>query len=127
MRNPSGTRKTFTGVRYTLPDFRPTCITMPKPGNRAANRLVIRFVKARLKAATHLLRNRIRMMGASRIARSGMTDAAITMADYLYCRLCSVSTGCTLGRKTSVATPTSELADKLLAVRNCLHRRNQVG
>jgi hypothetical protein len=27
---------------------------MPKPGNRAAKRLVIRFVKARLKAATHL-------------------------------------------------------------------------
>jgi hypothetical protein len=41
-----------------LPDFRPTCVRMPKPGNRPANRLVIRFVTAKLKAATHRLRNR---------------------------------------------------------------------
>src|ERR1700737_3930303 len=52
---------------------------MPKPGNREANRLVIRFVTARLKAATHLLRKRIRRIGASRITRSAMTDAVITM------------------------------------------------
>src|SRR5437588_11592133 len=45
---------------------------MPKPGNRSANRLVIRFVTAKLKAATQRLRNRIRRMGASRIARSEM-------------------------------------------------------
>src|ERR1700686_3047319 len=50
---------------------------MPKPGNLLANRLVIRFVMARLNAATHLLRNRIRRIGASRIARSDMTHVAI--------------------------------------------------
>jgi hypothetical protein len=48
---------------------------MPKPGNLAANWLVIRFVTAKLKAATQRLRNRIRRMGASRIARSEMTTA----------------------------------------------------
>src|SRR4029077_5056296 len=42
---------------------------MPKPGNRAANRLVMRFVTAKLKAATQRLRSRIRRMGASRITR----------------------------------------------------------
>jgi hypothetical protein len=77
MRNPSGVRNTFTGVLSALPDFRPTCVSMPKPGNRAANRLVIRFVTARLKAAIQRLRNRIRRIGASRIIRSKMTDAAI--------------------------------------------------
>src|ERR1017187_6225523 len=51
---------------------------MPKPGNRAANRLVKRFVTARLKAATHLLQNLIRRMGVSRIARSEITHAVIT-------------------------------------------------
>jgi hypothetical protein len=45
---------------------------MPKPGNRSANRLVIRFVTAKLKAATQRLRNLIRRKGASRIARSEM-------------------------------------------------------
>jgi len=51
---------------------------MPKPGNRAANRLVIRLVTAKLKAATQRLRNRIRRIGASRIARSEMTAVMIT-------------------------------------------------
>src|ERR1700735_4942329 len=53
---------------------------MPKPGNRAANRLVIRFVTARLKAAAHRLRNRISRIGASRIARSRTTARVIGMA-----------------------------------------------
>src|SRR5580658_2002493 len=52
---------------------------MPKPGNRAANRLVIRFVTARLKAATQRLRNRIRRTGATRIARSKMNAMAIVV------------------------------------------------
>jgi hypothetical protein len=52
---------------------------MPKPGSREANRLVIRFVMAKLKAATHLLRNRIRRIGTSRIARSELINAAMTM------------------------------------------------
>ena len=46
---------------------------MPKPGAR----LVFRFVIAKLKAAAHLLLNWIRRIGASRIIRSKMTDAAI--------------------------------------------------
>ena len=50
---------------------------MPKPGNRAANRLVMRFVTAKLKPATHLVRNLIRRTGASRIARSNMTAVMI--------------------------------------------------
>jgi len=66
--------------RTTLPDFRPTCVRIPNPDNRAANRLVIRFVMAKLKAATHRLRKRIRRMGASRLARSEMIHAVITMA-----------------------------------------------
>jgi hypothetical protein len=45
----------------------------------AANRLVIRFVMTKLKPATHLLRNRFRRMGARRIARNEMTDAAMTI------------------------------------------------
>jgi hypothetical protein len=52
---------------------------MPKTGNRAANRLVIRFVMAKLKAATDRLRNRIRRMGASKSTRSERTHAVITM------------------------------------------------
>ena len=68
----------MTGVRYTLPDFRPTCVRMPKLGNRAANRLVIRFVTAKLKAATQRLQNRIKKTGASRSASRETTDAAIT-------------------------------------------------
>jgi hypothetical protein len=56
---------------------------MPKPGSRLANRPVIRFRIVRLKAATHLLRNRIRRIGASRISRSAMTNAANVMTDYL--------------------------------------------
>jgi hypothetical protein len=46
--------------------------------SRAANLLVMRFVTAKLNAATHRLRNRIRRMGASRIARSKMTAVMIT-------------------------------------------------
>jgi hypothetical protein len=38
----------------------------------------MRFVTAKLNAATHRLRNRIRRMGASRIARSKMTAVMIT-------------------------------------------------
>jgi len=56
---------------------------MPKPGNRAANRLVMRFVTARLKAATHLLRNLIRRVGASTSTRSERTHAVIGMFNYL--------------------------------------------
>jgi hypothetical protein len=56
---------------------------MPKPGNWPANLLVMRFVTAKLKAATHLLRNRIRRMGASRIARIEMTAVMIGMSNYL--------------------------------------------
>src|SRR5260370_30317609 len=56
---------------------------IPKPGSRAANRLVIRFVTARLKAATQRLRNRIRRIGASKIARSKMTAVMIGMFNYL--------------------------------------------
>jgi quinol monooxygenase YgiN len=52
---------------------------MPKPGKRSAKRLVIRFVTAKLKAATHRLRNRIRRMGASSIARIEMTVVVIGM------------------------------------------------
>src|SRR5438876_12444891 len=54
---------------------------MPKPGNRSANRLVIRFVTARLKAASQRLRKRIRRMGVSRIARSRLTAAVIGMSN----------------------------------------------
>ena len=50
---------------------------MAKLGNRAANRLVIRFVTAKLKAGTHRLRNRIRGMGASRVAISDITHVVI--------------------------------------------------
>ena len=60
------------------------CVSMPKPGNRAAKRLVIRFVTAKLKAATHGLRNRIRRMGTSRIARGKMMPVVISMSSYLY-------------------------------------------
>jgi hypothetical protein len=56
------------------------CIRMPKPGSRSPNQRVIRFVIARLKAATHLLRNRIRRIGVSRIARSASADVAIAVA-----------------------------------------------
>ena len=56
---------------------------MPKPGNRPANRLVIRFVTAKLKAATHLLRNRMSRMGASRNAKSRTTAVMIGMSNYL--------------------------------------------
>jgi hypothetical protein len=56
---------------------------MPKPGNRAANRVVIRFVIAKLKAATQRLRNRIRRMGPARIARSKMTAVVLGMSNYL--------------------------------------------
>jgi hypothetical protein len=38
---------------------------------------VIRFVTAKFKVATHRLRNRIRRMGASRVARSDMTHVTI--------------------------------------------------
>jgi hypothetical protein len=51
------------------------------PGSQPAKRLVIRFVTAKLKAATHRLRNRIRRMGASRIAISEMTAVVISMTD----------------------------------------------
>jgi aminoglycoside 6'-N-acetyltransferase I len=57
---------------------------MPKPGNRAANRLVIRFVTAKLNAATQRLRNRIKRMGASSIARIETTAVVIGMAVYLH-------------------------------------------
>jgi hypothetical protein len=50
---------------------------MPKPGNLPANRLVIRLVTAKLKAAAQRLRNRIRTMGASTSNRSEMTHAVI--------------------------------------------------
>src|SRR5712692_10317398 len=56
---------------------------IPKPGSRAANRLVIRFVTARLKAATQRLRNRIRRIRATRIAKSKMTAVVIGMSNYL--------------------------------------------
>jgi hypothetical protein len=52
---------------------------MPKPGNRAANQLMIRFAIARLKAAIHLLRNRITKIPASSSARIELIDMAITM------------------------------------------------
>jgi hypothetical protein len=58
---------------------------MPKPGRRSVKRLVIRFVTAKLKAATHLLRNRIRRMGASRTARSDMTHVAIVGCHRPHC------------------------------------------
>jgi hypothetical protein len=51
---------------------------MPKPGKRSAKGLVIRFVTAKLKAATQRLWNLIRRMGASKIARSKMTAVMIT-------------------------------------------------
>src|ERR1700682_4741884 len=103
MRNPCGARKTFTGVRYSLPDFRPTWVRIPKPGNRAANWLVIRFVMARLNAATHLLRNRIRRIGASRNTRNEMTNAAISMTDYLY-DACYYVGGSQVGRPVPMTT-----------------------
>jgi hypothetical protein len=49
---------------------------------------VIRFVTAKLKAATHLLRKRIRRMGASRIAKMEMTDAVITSVAVDHVVLC---------------------------------------
>ena len=59
MMKPFDVRKTFTGVRYTFPDFRPTCVRMPKPGIQPANNPVIGLVKAMLIFASHRLRNRI--------------------------------------------------------------------
>ena len=56
---PFDVRKTFTGVWYNFPDFRPTCVRMPKPGSQPANSPVIRFVTAMLIFASHRLRNRI--------------------------------------------------------------------
>jgi hypothetical protein len=52
---------------------------MPKPGAR----LVFRFVIAKLKAATHLLLNWIRRIGANRIARREMTHAVIGISNGL--------------------------------------------
>jgi len=72
--NPSGSRKTATGVGGDPPDFRATFVTMAEPGNRAANRLAIRFVIARWKAATRLLQNRTRRIAASTITSRKMTD-----------------------------------------------------
>src|ERR1700674_5554860 len=60
---------------------------MPKPGKRTANRLVIRFVTAKVKAATRLLRKRIRRMGTSTSPRNSMTHAVIRISNCLYhCR-----------------------------------------
>jgi hypothetical protein len=50
---------------------------MPKLVNRAPNRLVIRFVTAELKAATHHLQERIRRMGTSTTVKSKMTHAVV--------------------------------------------------
>ena len=62
-------------------------LRMPKPGNREENRLVIRLVIANLKAATHLLRNRIRRMGASTSTRSKMAHALIGISNCYTSRL----------------------------------------
>jgi hypothetical protein len=51
-----------------------------KPGNQAANRLVIRFATARLKDAADRLQNRTKRIGASN-ARSKITALAITIDD----------------------------------------------
>jgi hypothetical protein len=53
---------------------------MAKPGNRGENRRVIRFVTAKLKPATQRLRNRIRRIGARRIASNEMIHAVIGMS-----------------------------------------------
>src|SRR5579872_3449043 len=50
---------------------------MPKPGNQATNRLVIRFVNNQVEGCYAPLRKRIRRIGASRIPRSNMTAVMI--------------------------------------------------
>ena len=54
---------------------------MPNPGSHAAKRLVIRFVTARLNAATHRFRNRIRRGPAATNTRTMPTHMAMFMAD----------------------------------------------
>src|SRR3954447_2153942 len=44
----------FTGVWRTVPDLRPTCSTIPKPGSRAATGPSTRLVTRRLKRARRL-------------------------------------------------------------------------
>src|SRR4051812_14558504 len=44
----------FTGVCRTVPDFRPTCSTIPKPGRRAATGPSTWLVTRRLKRARRL-------------------------------------------------------------------------
>jgi hypothetical protein len=48
--------------------------------------LVMRFVTAKLKAATHRLRKRMRRIGTARIARSRMTHAKIGISNCLHYR-----------------------------------------
>jgi hypothetical protein len=65
-----------------LPEFLRNIYTLDHIGgraNRAAKRLVIRFVKARLKVATHLLWNWISRIAANRTAKSELINAAMTM------------------------------------------------
>lgn len=80
MRNPLDARKTFTGVRYTFPDFRPTWVRMPKPGSQPAKMLVIRFVIAMLIFASHRFWNRISSMPVVATARISM---AVMLTVYL--------------------------------------------
>jgi hypothetical protein len=49
---PSGTRKTLTGVRKWCPDRRPLCSMIPNPGRRPATGAAKWFVKRRLNRAT---------------------------------------------------------------------------
>jgi hypothetical protein len=83
IKNPSASRKTFTGVRYSLLDLRPTFVTMAKPGSRAANRITTLFVIVRWNAATRRLRKRTSKIPPNRIARIELTAARTTIADYL--------------------------------------------
>jgi hypothetical protein len=93
LRSDCGSR-THLPVSAVLPDFRPTWVRMPKPGNRAANRPVIRFVTTELKAATHRLRYRIKRMGASKSARSERADAAMTMVSVPHCSFAYSALAC---------------------------------
>src|ERR1700733_2482684 len=65
--------KARPSVENVLAGLQPTCATRPKPGHRAADRLVIRFVTARLKAATRPFADRTSKDATSRSAKTEIT------------------------------------------------------
>src|SRR5688572_6075781 len=52
MTNPSPSLKKLTGVEYTLPDLRPRCLTIAKPGAQPATSRLSGLVTNLLKCAT---------------------------------------------------------------------------